>query len=176
VRMAQDFQLRYPLVDGHGNFGSIDGDSPAAMRYTEARLQLIAVEFLDEIRKQTVHYRPNYDGTLSEPVVLPSRIPNLLVNGTSGIAVGMATNIPPHNLTEVLNGLEALVADPEIDVEALCAYIRGPDFPTAGRILNTDEELLQIYRSGDGAILLRGEYRTEKLDGGRTGIIIYSIP
>ncbi len=176
VRMAQDFSLRYPLVEGHGNFGSIDGDSAAAMRYTEVRLQPLALELLREIRQQTVTFRPNYDGSLFEPVVLPSRFPNLLANGASGIAVGMATNIPPHNLGELIDALIALSKRPGMSTHQLMAYIKGPDFPTGGRVLNTPEELRAIYESGEGSIHLRGEYRVEKLGGGKKGIIIYSIP
>jgi DNA gyrase/topoisomerase IV subunit A len=133
VRMAQDFSLRYPLVDGQGNFGSIDGDSAAAERYTECRLQKIAVELLDEIKKKTVDWRANYDGTRSEPVMLPSRVPNLLVNGAQGIAVGMATSIPPHNLSEVVDACVALIDDPELESKDLLKFVRGPDFPTGGR-------------------------------------------
>ncbi len=176
VRMAQDFSLRYPLVEGHGNFGSIDGDSPAAMRYTEVRLQPLALELLQEIRQRTVAFRANYDGSLFEPVVLPARFPNLLANGASGIAVGMATNIPPHNLRELIDALIALSKHPTLSTARLMEYIKGPDFPTGGRILNTPEELQAIYESGEGSLSLRGEYRVEKLGGGKTGIIIYSIP
>ena len=173
VRMAQSFSLRYPFVDGHGNFGSLDGDSPAAMRYTEAKLQPLAIEVLEEIRKQTVNFRPNYDGTLSEPVVLPSRVPNLLVNGSSGIAVGMATNIPPHNLSEVIDGLIYMIGSPNARIDTLVdKFIKGPDFPTGGRILNTEEELVEIYKKGEGTIELRGEYRFEN----KTTVIIQSIP
>ena len=185
VRMAQDFSLRNPLVDGHGNFGSIDGDRAAAMRYTEARLQPLAIQMLDEIRKQTVDFRPNFDGTLHEPVVLPSRVPNLLVNGASGIAVGMATNIPPHNLGEVVDALVYLIDNPAATLEDIVGedsgsetakmrppLIAGPDFPTGGRILNTPEEVLEIYRKGEGTIDLRGEYVQE----GKTRIVITSIP
>ena len=173
VRMAQGFSLRAPLVDGHGNFGSLDGDSAAAMRYTEVKLQALAMEMLDEIRKQTVDFRPNFDGTLSEPVVLPSRVPNLLVNGASGIAVGMATNIPPHNLKEVVDAAIHMIDVPDASVETLVGqFIEGPDFPTGGRILNTAEELVEIYRTGEGAIDLRGEYELE----GKTRVIIHSIP
>lgn len=173
VRMAQSFSLRYPLVNGHGNFGSLDGDSPAAMRYTEAKLQALAVEVIEEIRKQTVNFRPNYDGTLSEPVVLPSRIPNLLVNGSSGIAVGMATNIPPHNLSEVIDGLIYMIGSPNARIDTLVQkFIKGPDFPTGGRILNTEQELIDIYKKGEGTIELRGEYRLE----GKSKVIIHSIP
>ena len=173
VRMAQSFSLRYPMVDGHGNFGSLDGDSPAAMRYTEAKLRALAVEVLEEIKKQTVDFRPNYDGTLSEPVVLPSRVPNLLVNGSSGIAVGMATNIPPHNLAEVIDGLIYMIGSPNARTETLVnKFIKGPDFPTGGRILNTEEELIEIYKKGEGAVEMRGEYKIE----GKSRIIIHSIP
>ena len=173
VRMAQSFSLRYPFVDGHGNFGSLDGDSPAAMRYTEAKLRPLAVEVLEDIRKQTVDFRPNYDGTLSEPIVLPSRVPNLLVNGSSGIAVGMATNIPPHNLAEVIDGLIYMIGSPNARVDTLVnKFIKAPDFPTGGRILNTEEELIEIYKKGEGTVDLRGEYRLEK----KSQIIIYSIP
>jgi len=173
VRMAQDFSLRAPLVDGHGNFGSLDGDNPAAMRYTEAKLQPLSMEMLEEIRKQTVDFRPNFDGTLSEPVVLPSKVPNLLVNGASGIAVGMATNIPPHNLGEVIDACIYMISSPNARTSTLVKnHIHGPDFPTGGRILNTDEELQEIYETGRGAIELRGEYRMK----GKTRAIIESIP
>ena len=176
VRMAQDFSLRYPLVEGHGNFGSIDGDSPAAMRYTEVRLRLLAVELLREIRKNTVSFRPNFDGSLFEPVVLPARVPNLLINGASGIAVGMATNIPPHNLGEVIDALIALSRKPSMSVKELLQFIQGPDFPTGGSLHNTPESLQTIYEKGEGSLELRGEYRIEKLGNGKKGIIIYSIP
>jgi len=187
VRMAQDFSLRDPLVDGHGNFGSLDGDQPAAMRYTEARLRPLAMEMLQELRQQTVNFRPNFDGTLSEPVVLPARFPNLLVNGATGIAVGMATNIPPHNLGEVVDACLYMVDArrkrlkdgdggdgwPAVRIQTLVGkYIQAPDFPTGGCILNTDEELAAIYRTGEGAIDLRGEYKIE----GKARIIITSIP
>ncbi len=174
VRMAQTFSLRDPLIDGHGNFGSIDGDNPAAMRYTEVKLRPLAMEMLSEIRQQTVDFRPNFDGSLFEPVVLPSKFPNLLVNGSSGIAVGMATNIPPHNLGEVVGALVRLVDNPEATVEDLVGEggVQGPDFPTGGRILNTAEELLEIYRTGQGAVELRGEYQME----GKTRIVLTSVP
>jgi DNA gyrase subunit A len=175
VRMAQDFSLRNPLVNGHGNFGSIDGDNAAAMRYTEAKLRPISASMLDEIRQDTVPFRANYDGSLSEPVVLPTRVPNLLVNGASGIAVGMATNIPPHNLGEVTEALVALIDDPSLENADLLDYIEGPDFPTGGRILNSREELEDIYATGQGTIEMRAEYTEESL-GGRRGIIIESIP
>ncbi|RMH63923.1 MAG: DNA topoisomerase 4 subunit A [Bacteroidetes bacterium] len=173
VRMAQPFSLRAPLVDGHGNFGSLDGDSPAAMRYTEVKLRPLAMQMLDELRKQTVDFRPTFDGQLFEPVVLPSRVPNLLVNGASGIAVGMATNIPPHHLGEVVDALIYMIGTPAPRVETLVAkFIPGPDFPTGGRILNTEEELVEIYRTGEGTIHLRGEYELE----GKSRIVITSIP
>ena len=173
VRMAQDFSLRAPLVDGQGNFGSLDGDAPAAMRYTEAKLRPLAMEMLGEIRKKTVDFRPNFDGTLFEPIVLPSKVPNLLVNGASGIAVGMATNIPPHNLGEVIDALVYTIGSPNVRTSTLVEkFIKGPDFPTGARILNTPEELVQIYEKGEGAIDLRGEYTLE----GKKHIIITSIP
>ncbi len=173
VRLAQPFALRAPLVDGHGNFGSLDGDSPAAMRYTEARLQPIAMEMLEELRKETVAYRPTFDGTLFEPVVLPTRVPNMLLNGASGIAVGMATNIPPHNLGELVDALVHLISNPGARVDTLVQnYIKGPDFPTGGRILNTPESIQAIYENGEGTIDLRGEYQEE----GKSRVIITSIP
>src|SRR3954470_1109747 len=158
VRMAQSFSLRYPLVDGSGNFGSLDGDSAAAMRYTECRLARISDEMLTEIEQDTVHFRPNYDGTKTEPVVLPARVPNLLVNGTTGIAVGMATNIPPHNLGEVCTALIKLLDNEDIGNAQLCKYIKGPDFPTGGQILNPPDEIKAIYRTGSGSIRLRGTW------------------
>ena len=176
VRMAQSFSLRYPLVDGSGNFGSLDGDSAAAMRYTECRLARIADEMLSEIDQQTVHFRPNYDGTKTEPVVLPARIPNLLVNGTTGIAVGMATNVPPHNLTEVCTALIKLLDNPELSSVQLCRYVKGPDFPTGGQILNSSEELREVYKTGSGTIRLRATW--EEGPSTRTSQTIYvtSIP
>ncbi|TVR03309.1 MAG: DNA topoisomerase IV subunit A [Deltaproteobacteria bacterium] len=176
VRMAQDFSLRYPLVDGHGNFGSLDGDNAAAMRYTEARLRHLAGELLEEIRKKTVDYRPNYDGTHFEPVVLPAQVPNLLINGATGIAVGMATSIPPHNLGEVVDACIRLIDDPDLPLEKIAGrVIKGPDFPTGGAILNTREEIVEIYRTGSGAIEVQGEYTVEQ-EGRRRAIIITSIP
>src|SRR5215468_5309669 len=162
VRMAQDFALRYPLVHGEGNFGSLDGDSPAAMRYTEARLTAIAEELLRDIRHDTVEFRDNYDATLREPAVLPSALPQLLVNGSTGIAVGMATNIPPHNLGEVVAALMALIDDPSLQTKDLLKHIKGPDFPTGGEILNTRAELRQIYETGQGAVRVRSQYQPEK--------------
>src|SRR5437773_9591530 len=154
ARMAQDFSMRYPLIDGQGNFGSIDGDSPAAMRYTEARLARIADELLDELNMNTVEWGDNFDGSLQEPLVLPARLPNLLLNGASGIAVGMATNIPPHNLTELANAIIYLIENPEATVEDLIKIIPGPDFPTAGMILGT-EGIMNAYSTGRGHITLR---------------------
>ena len=176
VRMAQDFSLRYPLVDGHGNFGSLDGDAPAAYRYTEAKLRPIAMELLAELRKRTVDFRPNFDGTTSEPIVMPSRVPNLLINGASGIAVGMATNIPPHNLGEVCEALVGLIDDKDLSIAKLCQTVRGPDFPTGGQILNSRKEIREIYESGQGAIRVQGEYELEDLPRGRQQIVITSIP
>lgn len=150
VRMAQDFSTRYQLVDGHGNFGSVDGDSAAAMRYTEARMTRLATEILSDINKETVDFMPNFDESLKEPVVMPARFPNLLVNGSSGIAVGMATNIPPHNLGEVIDGVIGLIDDPDISVEEIMDYIKGPDFPTGAIILGM-EGIRQAYRTaGEG--------------------------
>lgn len=175
VRMAQPFALRYPLVQGEGNFGSLDGDSPAAMRYTEARLAPIAEELLRDIRHETVDFRENYDATLREPVVLPAAIPQLLINGSTGIAVGMATNIPPHNLTEVVEALVAMIGQPDISSKDLCKFIKGPDFPTGGEILNARRELRSIYETGQGAVRLRGQYLTA-MDKRRRRVIITSIP
>ena len=176
VRLAQPFSLRYPLIDGSGNFGSLDGDSAAAMRYTECRLAAISAELLSEIDRDTVPFRANYDGTRQEPVVLPARLPNLLVNGATGIAVGMATNIPPHNLGEVSTALLKLLDNPELSSTRLCRYIKGPDFPTGGQILNTPDELKQIYNTGSGTIRLRATW--EKGPKFRTAktIHITSIP
>jgi DNA gyrase subunit A len=176
VRMAQSFSLRYPLVDGSGNFGSLDGDPAAAMRYTECRLARLSDEMLREIDQTTVAFRPNYDGTRTEPVVLPARIPNLLVNGATGIAVGMATNIPPHNLGEVCTALVKLLDNPDLTAVQLCRYVKGPDFPTGGQILNSSEELKQIYKTGSGAIRLRGTW--QEGPASKTAKIIYitSIP
>jgi len=176
VRMAQDFSLRYPLVDGSGNFGSLDGDPAAAMRYTEARLSKIAEELLVEIDKNTVGFRPNYDNSLKEPVVLPARFPQLLVNGTSGIAVGMSCSFPPHNIGEVIDGLAALIDNSNIEVKDLLKYIKGPDFPTSGQILNSKKELREIYEAGSGGIRIRGEYAVEELPRGRQAIVFTTIP
>jgi DNA gyrase subunit A len=176
VRMAQPFSLRYPLIDGSGNFGSLDGDSAAAMRYTECRLARIADEMLSEIEQRTVHFRPNYDGTKTEPVVLPARIPNLFINGTTGIAVGMATNVPPHNLTEICTALVKLLDNPNLSSAQLCRYVKGPDFPTGGQILNSAEEIREIYKTGAGTIRLRATWEeSSSTRGGRT-LYITSIP
>jgi DNA gyrase subunit A len=175
-RMAQSFTLRAPLVDGRGNFGSPDGDDPAAMRYTEAKLQPLADELLSELGQQTVPYRPNYDGTRFEPVVLPARFPNLLVNGVQGIAVGMATSIPPHNLGEVLDACVALIDDPELPVRGLLKSIKGPDFPTGGQLLSSKKELAEIYENGQGSLKLRGEWKLEEPKRGGQIIVIHSIP
>jgi DNA gyrase subunit A len=176
VRMAQPFSLRYPLIDGSGNFGSLDGDSAAAMRYTECRLARIADEMLSEIEQRTVHFRPNYDGTKTEPVVLPARIPNLFINGTTGIAVGMATNVPPHNLTEICTALVKLLDNPNLSSAQLCRYVKGPDFPTGGQILNSAEEIKEIYKTGAGTIRLRATWEeSSSTRGGRT-LYITSIP
>ena len=175
VRMAQPFSLRVPLVDGSGNFGSLDGDSPAAYRYTECRLTPAAMQLLEELGQDTVPFRMNYDATAEEPVVLPARFPNLLVNGSTGIAVGMATNIPPHNLREVVAALIALADDPEINTAGLLKHIKGPDFPTGGQILNSKVELRQIYEDGRGAIRVRGDYKLETKKRGQD-IVITSIP
>jgi DNA gyrase subunit A len=176
VRMAQPFSLRYPLVDGSGNFGSLDGDSAAAMRYTECRLARLSDELLTEIDQTTVPFRPNYDGTKTEPVVLPSRIPNLLINGATGIAVGMATNIPPHNVNEVCTALVKLLDNPDLTSVQLCRYVKGPDFPTGGQMLNPPEELKEIYKTGSGAIRLRATW--EEGPATKTGKTIYitSVP
>ncbi|PYR93077.1 MAG: DNA topoisomerase [Acidobacteria bacterium] len=176
VRMAQSFSLRYPLVDGSGNFGSLDGDSAAAMRYTECRLARISDELLAEIDQSTVPFRPNYDGTKTEPVVLPSRIPNLLINGATGIAVGMATNIPPHNLSEVSTALIKLLDNPDLTSVQLCRYVKGPDFPTGGEMLNAPEELKQIYKTGSGAIRLRATWEAGPETRGSKTIYVTSVP
>ena len=176
VRMAQDFSMRYPLVDGKGNFGSMDGDSPAAYRYTEGRLTSITSSLLEDIKKDTVDFRSNYDNTLKEPVVLPSRIPNLLVNGSSGIAVGMACSFPSHNLNEVMAALISLIDSPNQTVANLMKHIKGPDFPTGGIILNSKTEMRKAYESGLGAIKIRGCWKTEYLSRGKKQIILTAIP
>ena len=175
VRMVQDFSLRYPLVDGQGNFGSVDGDSAAAMRYTEVRMDRIAEELLTDINKDTVDYQTNFDDTLLEPTVLPGAIPNLLVNGASGIAVGMATNMAPHNLTEVINGIHAFIDNQDIEIKELMTHITAPDFPTGG-IIYGYEGVKDAYETGRGKVTLRARANTEELRGGREQIVITEIP
>ncbi|KPU26460.1 DNA gyrase subunit A [Caloranaerobacter sp. TR13] len=175
VRMAQDFSTRYLLVDGHGNFGSIDGDGAAAMRYTEARMSKIAIEMLRDINKDTVDFRPNFDETLKEPKVLPSRFPNLLVNGSSGIAVGMATSIPPHNLGEVIDGIVMMIDNPEVDIDELMEVIKGPDFPT-GAIIMGQEGIKAAYRTGRGKVIVRAKTEIEQLNKSKTRIIVTELP
>src|ERR1700675_2877210 len=175
VRMVQEFSLRYPLVDGQGNFGSIDGDPPAAMRDTEARLSKIAHELLADIDKDTVNFSPNFDESLQEPMVLPTKVPNLLINGSSGIAVGMATNIPPHNLGEVVDGLVMLIENADTTIEQLMAVIPGPDFPTYGYIYGRTG-IREAYTTGRGIITLRAKAHVEKMRGGREAIIITELP
>jgi len=175
VRMAQDFTMRYPLIQGQGNFGSIDGDPPAAYRYTEARLSPIALELLEGLDEEAVDFVPNFDGRLQEPVVLPAKFPNLLCNGSYGIAVGMATEIPPHNLSEVVDALIALIGNPDITPEEIMQYIKGPDFPTGGIIVGT-RGLREAYLTGSGTITVRGKYHIEEKQGGRVNIVFSEIP
>ncbi len=175
VRMAQDFNQRYTLIDGQGNFGSVDADPPAAMRYTEVRLSALSMELMSDIEKDTVDWGPNFDQTLMEPIVLPAGFPNLLANGSTGIAVGMATNIPPHNLTELINGIVYLIDNPEADISALMEYIKGPDFPTAGMILGT-KGIRSAFETGRGQITIQGEVTIEPLEGGRSAIVITELP
>nr|HPQ96118.1 DNA topoisomerase 4 subunit A [Thiolinea sp.] len=176
VRMAQPFSLRYMLVDGQGNFGSVDGDAPAAMRYTEVRMAKVAHELMADLDKETVDFGPNYDGSESEPLVFPTRIPNLLVNGSSGIAVGMATNIPPHNSREVINACLAMIEKPDLDVEELMAYLPGPDFPTAG-IINGARGIREAYTTGKGRIYVRARAEVETdARSGRETIIVHELP
>ena len=175
VRMAQDFSLRYPLIDGHGNFGSIDGDGAAAMRYTEARMAKIAEQMLVDIEKNTVNFMPNYDDRLKEPTVLPSKIPTLLINGSSGIAVGMATNIPPHNLTEIINGIIKIIEEDDVTDDQLMEVIKGPDFPTEGIILGRDG-IKKAYTTGRGKITVRAEAEIEEMSGNKQRIIVSSLP
>lgn len=175
VRLAQDFSIRCPLIDGHGNFGSVDGDPPAAMRYTEARLSKIASLMLEDLDKDTVAFYPNFDDTLMQPTVLPAKFPNLLVNGADGIAVGMATNIPPHNLTEVINGTQALIANPDIDIDDLISIIPAPDFPTGGIIMGRSA-IKHAYRTGRGGILLRGKAEIDETSSGKQRIVITELP
>ena len=175
VRLAQDFSIRCPLVDGHGNFGSVDGDPPAAQRYTEARLSKIAAEMLRDIDKETVDWYPNFDDTLMQPTVLPSRFPNLLVNGSDGIAVGMATNIPPHNLGEVISAVDALIDNPDITVDELMEYVPAPDYPTGGLIMGR-ARIKQAYRTGRGGIVIRAKAEIEEGTAGRHHIIVTELP
>src|SRR5579859_2570815 len=175
VRLAQDFSMRYPLVDGHGNFGNIDGYSAAAMRYTEARMARLAQEMLRDIDSDTVDFVPTYDGGRQEPVVLPARFPNLLVNGGSGIAVGMATNIPPHNLREVVAATIAFIDNPSLDVEGLMKYIKGPDFPTAGTILGR-EGIREAYATGRGRVRVQAQCHIEPIGQGKEAIIVTELP
>src|SRR6478672_11915066 len=175
VRMAQEFSLRDPLVDGQGNFGSVDDDPPAAMRYTEARLSRIATEMLRDLDADTVDFVPNYDGSQQEPLVLPSRFPNLLVNGSSGIAVGMATNIPPHNLRETIGAVVAFIDDPAVDIEGLMKHIKGPDFPTGGIILGTSG-IREAYASGRGRVRLQARAHIEPLKQGKEAIVVTELP
>src|SRR5574342_831012 len=175
VRLAQPFSMRYRLVDGQGNYGSIDGDPPAAMRYTEARLSRIAEELLADIEKETVDFVPNFDETTEEPTVLPTRVPNLLINGSSGIAVGMATNIPPHNLGEVIDGLVRVIDDPDVSIDELIKLITGPDFPTRGYIYGRGG-IREAYTTGRGIITLRAKAHVEKMRGGREAIIVTELP
>jgi DNA gyrase subunit A len=176
VRMAQPFSLRYPLVDGFGNFGSLDGDNAAAMRYTECRLSRLSDEMLSEIEQDTVVFRPNYDGTRTEPIVLPARLPNLLINGATGIAVGMATNIPPHHLGEVCAALTKLIDNPDLTTAQLCRYVRGPDFPTGGQILNSPDEMKEIYRSGSGGVRLRATWEVSATSRAAKTLVVTSVP
>ncbi|MBN8919219.1 MAG: DNA gyrase subunit A, partial [Rhizobiales bacterium] len=175
VRMAQPFSMRLPLIDGQGNFGSVDGDPPAAMRYTECRLASAAMSLIDDIDKDTVDFQANYDGNEAEPVVLPARFPNLLVNGAGGIAVGMATNIPPHNLGEIIDACEALIANPELSIDELNAIVPGPDFPTGGIILGR-AGIRAAYHLGRGSIIMRGKATIETLRKDREAIVITEIP
>ncbi len=176
ARLAQDFNVRYPLVDGQGNFGNIDGDNPAASRYTEARLTAIAETLMEGLTENAVDFRPNYDGTLEEPVVMPAAFPNLLANGSSGIAVGMATNIPPHNLEELIDGCQTLLRDPKIDDAALVALIPGPDFPTGGVLVEPPASILESYRTGRGSFRLRARWQVEDLGRGTWQIVVTEIP
>jgi len=175
VRLAQSFRIRYMLVDGHGNFGSVDGDPPAAYRYTESRMSKLAVEMLTDIEKDTVDFSPNYDDRLKEPSVLPSRFPNLLVNGSSGIAVGMATNIPPHNMREVVDGLRCLIDNPDASLEDLMRFIKGPDFPTSGVIMGKSG-IRAAYATGKGKVVMRAKAEIVEDKSGRFKIVVTEIP
>src|SRR5215217_5175133 len=175
VRLAQPFSMRYPLVDGQGNFGNIDDYPAAAMRYTECRLTKLATEMLREIDADTVDFQPNYDESRREPTVLPARFPNLLVNGSAGIAVGMATNIPPHRLSETVDAIIAMIDDPEIDIDRLMRHVKGPDFPTGGIILGRDG-IREAYRSGRGRVVVRARAHIEELRGGKTAVVVSELP
>ncbi len=175
VRMAQDFSYRYLLVDGHGNFGSVDGDGAAAMRYTEARMSKITLEMLRDINKDTIDFQPNYDGTEREPEVLPARFPNLLVNGATGIAVGMTTNIPPHNLAEVISALHVLMENPDATTADLMEALPGPDFPTGGIVMGKSG-IRKAYETGKGSVTLRAKVEIEELKNGREQIIVHELP
>ena len=175
VRLAQDFSQRYTMIDGHGNFGSIDGDGAAAMRYTEARMEKIAEEMLVDIEKNTVDFMPNYDDRLQEPVVLPAKVPALLINGSSGIAVGMATNIPPHNLSEVVDGAIKVIDEDDVTNEDLMQVIKGPDFPTEGIILGR-EGIKEAYTTGKGKITVRAEAEIEEMSGNKRRIVVSALP
>jgi DNA gyrase subunit A len=174
--MAQDFSLRYPLVDGQGNFGSLDGDNAAAYRYTEAKLRELALEVIGEINEETVAFRDNFDATVVEPVVLPSRVPNLLINGATGIAVGMATSIPPHNLKDTIKAIVELAKDPELTTSKLTSIIKAPDFPTGCNILNSQKELVEMYETGRGSVRMRGEWTVEEQARGKQVVVVSSIP
>ena len=175
VRLAQEWNMRYPLVDKQGNFGSIEGDGPAAMRYTEARLSKLSDEIVADLKKDTVDFQLNFDDSLSEPTVMPTRYPNLLVNGATGIAVGMATNMLPHNLREIIDGITALVDNPELDTDGLMEYVKGPDFPTGGIIYGT-EGIKNAFETGRGRIVLRGKVEVETTRNGRDQVVITEIP
>ncbi|MHB1953982.1 MAG: DNA gyrase subunit A, partial [Sulfobacillus sp.] len=175
VRLAQDFSCRYPLVDGHGNFGSVDGDAAAAMRYTESRLAPLSVELMRDINKETVDFIANYDGNEKEPAVLPSRFPNLLVNGSTGIAVGMATNIPPHNLTEIIDAVLMMIDNPDVTVTDIMGVVKGPDFPTAGVILGR-AGIRRAFETGHGSIIMRSVSSIEEAASGKTKIIVTELP
>ena len=176
VRLAQDFAVRYPLVEGQGNFGNIDGDNAAAMRYTEAKLTAVAAALMDGLDEDSVDFRPTYDGTEEEPVVMPAAFPNLLANGAAGIAVGMATSIPPHNVGEICDALDHLIAAPDCDVEALIERLPGPDFPTGGTLIESREAIAEAYRSGKGSFRVRAKWAVEKLSHGLYQIVITEIP
>jgi topoisomerase IV subunit A len=176
VRLAQDFSVRYPLIDGQGNFGSIDGDSPAAMRYTESRLTNVAVELLKDIDKDTIDFKDTYDSQDKEPVLLPASFPNILANGSEGIAVGMATNTPPHNLDEICGALHHIIKHPEASIKSLMKYIKGPDFPTGGLLIESEEDILKSYSTGRGSFRIRSKWEKEDLQRGQYVIVVTEIP